>query len=111
MPRSALVGIAVSYKLEIVFDTVDVSRKYSNLITRPKCSFVIGWTGEQTVQYEGDACKLSGGELKQYQADIFRAWPESSTPDLGGMHTSSSDPDGFGIAISPESASHRRVHL
>ena len=76
VPQSALVGIAVSDKLEIVFDTVDRSRKYSNLIARPKCSFVIGWTGEQTVQYEGDAYKLSEGELQQYQQIYFEAWPE-----------------------------------
>ena len=31
-PQSALVGIAVSPKLEIVFDTVRSSRKYPNLL-------------------------------------------------------------------------------
>ena len=57
-PQSALVGIAVTRKLEIVFDTVKRSRKYPNLIANPACSFVIGWTGEQTVQYEGRADEL-----------------------------------------------------
>ena len=52
-PQSALVGIATSPDLEIIFDTVKSSRKYSNLIARPACSFVVGWSGEQTVQFEG----------------------------------------------------------
>jgi hypothetical protein len=52
-PQSALVGIAVTPDLEIIFDTVNSSRKYSNLIARPICCFAIGWTTEQTVQYEG----------------------------------------------------------
>jgi pyridoxine/pyridoxamine 5'-phosphate oxidase len=52
-PQSALVGIAVTENLEVIFDTLKTSRKYSNLIARPTCSFVFGWAGEQTVQYEG----------------------------------------------------------
>lgn len=45
-PQSALVGIAISPDLEIIFDTVKSSRKYPNLIARPNCSFVVGWAGE-----------------------------------------------------------------
>ncbi len=52
-PQSALVGIAVTEELEIVFDTLNSSRKYRNLIQRPSCSLVVGWDGEQTIQYEG----------------------------------------------------------
>jgi hypothetical protein len=76
MPQSALVGIAVTTSLEIVFDTVKSFRKYPNLIARPACSFVIGWMGEQTVQYEGQADELRGGELQRYQQIYFDAWPE-----------------------------------
>jgi hypothetical protein len=75
-PQSALVGIAVTSNLEIIFDTVKSSRKYPNLIARPACSLVIGWTGEQTVQYEGEANELHGRELQQYQQIYFDAWPE-----------------------------------
>jgi hypothetical protein len=73
-PQSALVGIAVTPELEIVFDTVKTSRKYPNLKARPSCSFVIGWAGEQTVQYEGEAQELQGSELKRCQEVYFRAW-------------------------------------
>ncbi len=74
--QSALIGIAVTAELEIVFDTVKSSRKYSNLILHPACSCVIGWTGEQTVQYEGNAREFSGAELARYQKIYFETWPE-----------------------------------
>ena len=77
-PQSALVGIAVTPQLEIIFDTVKSSRKYPNLISRPACSFVIGgWaTGEQTVQYEGEAEELKLPELERHQEIYFKVWPE-----------------------------------
>jgi len=75
-PQSALVGIAITPNLEIVFDTVKSSRKYPNLIARPQCSFVIGWAGEQTVQFEGEATNLQGAELKRCQEVYFKAWPD-----------------------------------
>jgi hypothetical protein len=75
-PQSALVGIAITPDLEIIFDTVKSSRKYPNLIARPACSFVVGWTGEQTVQLEGHAIEPTGPELKRYQEMYFAVWPE-----------------------------------
>ena len=59
-PQSALVGIAITPDLEIIFDTVKSSRKYRNLIARPACSFVVGWAGEQTVQFERHATEPNG---------------------------------------------------
>jgi len=59
VPQSALVGIAVSEKLEIIFVTVKTSRKFPNLIARSTRSFVIGWAAEQTVQYEERAESLA----------------------------------------------------
>ena len=75
-PQAALVGIAVTPDLEIVFDTVKSSRKYANLIARPECSFVIGWTGEQTVQYEGVAEECGAVGWERYKEVYFRAWPD-----------------------------------
>ena len=75
-PQSALVGFAVTASLEIVFDTVKSSRKYSNLIARPECAFVFGWSGEQTAQYEGSAEALAGEPLRHYQELYFRVWPD-----------------------------------
>jgi hypothetical protein len=75
-PQSALIGIATTPELEIIFDTVKSSRKYSNLVERPSCSFVVGWGGEQTVQFEGVAFEPDGAELKRYQEAYFSAWPD-----------------------------------
>ena len=75
-PHSALVGIAVTPALEIIFDTLDTSRKYADLVQRPACSVVMGWDGEQTVQYEGSAERLAEAELLRCQAAYFSTWPE-----------------------------------
>ena len=75
-PQSALVGIAVSLRLQIIFDTVKSSRKYPNLKADPRVSFVIGWEGEITVQYEGIAAEPQGEALGQAQAIYFETWPE-----------------------------------
>jgi hypothetical protein len=63
-------------ELEIIFDTVKSSRKYRNLIAHPSCSLVVGWDGEQTVQYEGIATEPNGAELKRYQEAYFAVWPD-----------------------------------
>jgi len=74
-PQSALVGIAVTPELEIVFDTVRSSRKYGNLVANPAVAFVVGCTGETTVQFEGEAFEPVGDELRRYQAIYFATWP------------------------------------
>jgi pyridoxine/pyridoxamine 5'-phosphate oxidase len=75
-PQSALVGIAVAPDLAVVFDTVKTSRKYPNLVARPRCSFVIGWDGEQTVQLEGEATEPHGDELRRYRDVYFATWTD-----------------------------------
>jgi hypothetical protein len=75
-PQSALVGIAVTPDLEIIFDTLRSTRKYRNLIGRPLCSFVVGWDGEQTVQLEGAAFELRDAELSRALEAYFCVWPD-----------------------------------
>jgi len=75
-PQSALVGIAVTPELEMIFDTAKTSRKYPNLIANPAAAFVVGCTTEQTLQYEGLARELKGEEVAHYQAVYFAAWPD-----------------------------------
>lgn len=75
-PQSALIGIAVTTDLELVFDTVKSSRKYGNLVSQRACSFVIGWQGEATVQYQGKAQELGGAELAIYKQVYFAAFPD-----------------------------------
>jgi hypothetical protein len=76
VPQSALVGIAVTPKLEIIFDTLRSTRKYANLVRQPACSFVVGWGGEQTLQFEGIATELTGEERERYLEMYFAVWPE-----------------------------------
>jgi hypothetical protein len=68
MPQAAVVGIAVSDRFEIVFDTVASSRKAVNLRSHPKVALVIGGLmpgDERTVQLEGLADEPAGEELER----------------------------------------------
>jgi hypothetical protein len=70
-PQAAVVGIAVTDQFEIVFDTIDSTRKAQNFRRNPRLAFVIGGlTGgeERTVQYEGMADEPSGSELERVNA-------------------------------------------
>jgi pyridoxine/pyridoxamine 5'-phosphate oxidase len=75
-PQSALVGIAVTDALEIIFDTLGTSRKYGNLTHDPRASIVLGWSGEITVQLEGEAFRPEGVELSRYKSVYFAKWEE-----------------------------------
>jgi pyridoxamine 5'-phosphate oxidase-like protein len=75
-PQSALVGIAITPAFEIIFDTVDASRKFANIARDPRAAFVIGWQGEVTVQYEGTAHQISSTELGPYHEVYFRKFPD-----------------------------------
>lgn len=78
-PESALVGIAVTAELEIIFDTLTTSRKYANLKANPAAAFVLGCTGDETLQYEGTASEPVGAELARVQAVYFAKWPDGPT--------------------------------
>jgi general stress protein 26 len=74
-PEAALIGIAISEDLAIIFDTVKSSRKYLNIMENQFVAMVIGWDDETTVQYEGKATILSGKEseyLKEIYFDVFK---------------------------------------
>jgi hypothetical protein len=74
-PQSAVVGIAVTPDLEIVFDTVSSSRKYRNLKACEQCSIVM-WTGDIAMQYEGIAEEPVGDELNRYKEAYFKKLPD-----------------------------------
>lgn len=74
-PESAVVGIAVTRELDVIFDTVKTSRKYRNLIANP-ASAVAVWTGEKTAQYEGIAREPEGAERDRYREIYFGAFPD-----------------------------------
>ena len=75
-PQAAVVGIAVSEKLEIVFDTLASTRKHQNLKRDPRAALVIGWDDELTFQIEGRADFPTGEELQRMQACYFAVYPD-----------------------------------
>jgi len=75
-PEAALVGIAGTEDLEIIFDTVKTSRKYQNIIQNPNVAVVIGWENETTVQYEGLATELIGEDAIRFKETYFEIYPD-----------------------------------
>lgn len=75
-PQAAVVGIAVSDALEIVFDTETHTRKYENLRRDPRTALVVGWDDEITAQIEGTADFPEGEELERIRACYFDAHPD-----------------------------------
>ncbi|HEX5387121.1 MAG TPA: pyridoxamine 5'-phosphate oxidase family protein [Gemmatimonadales bacterium] len=77
--QAALVGIAVTDSFELVFDTLDTTRKAQNLRRAPSVGFVLGgWHAgdERTVQYEGIADQPAGDDLDRLKAAYFHVWPD-----------------------------------
>ena len=67
-PQAALVGIVVTDRFEIFFDTLGNSRKAANLRNNRAAALVIGPSARgsmRTVQFEGEADEPQGAELEQ----------------------------------------------
>lgn len=84
-PAAALVGVATSEQLELVFDTLDTTRKFRNVLRESRVAVVFGKAGaytpgkhdERTLQYEGNADVPSREELKRVQEEIyFKQFPD-----------------------------------
>ena len=75
-PQAAVVGFAVSDDLEIIFDTVESSRKFKNLAANPRIALVIGWDHDITAQIEGVVDFPEGAELERVRACYFVAYPD-----------------------------------
>lgn len=80
--QAALVGIAVTDAFEIVFDTLETTRKARNLRAAPRTAFVLGgWLAgdERTVQFEGIADEPTGADLERIKESYYAAWPDGRT--------------------------------
>ena len=78
-PQAAVVGIVVTEDLEVLFDTLDTTRKMHNLRCNPRIAFVIGRLtegDERTVQYEGVADEPVGAELDRLKELYFIRFPD-----------------------------------
>lgn len=75
-PQAAVVGFAVSDQLEIVFDTLESTRKYGNLLADPRIALVIGWDDAITAQIEGVADVPAGAERARLRDVYFGPYPD-----------------------------------
>lgn len=78
-PQAAVVGIAVTDRFEIIFDTLDSTRKAVNLRRSPRLAFVIGGLTdgeERTVQYEGIADEPTGADLERVKDVYYSVYPD-----------------------------------
>jgi len=83
-PEAAVVNIASTDELELIFYTIQTSRKCINLRHDPRIAFVIGWDNEMTMQYEGVADEPRDEELvrlkniygaSRLNAEFKMSWP------------------------------------
>lgn len=77
--QAAAIGFAVTDRFEIVFDTLDSTRKAHNLRQNPMLAIVIGGLTpgeERTVQYEGIADEPSGPDLERVRQEYYTAYPD-----------------------------------
>lgn len=74
-PQAAVVGVAVSDDLELVFDTDVGSRKWQNLRRDPRVALVF-WHDARTIQVEGTADEPEGAERDRIQAAYLATFPD-----------------------------------
>jgi general stress protein 26 len=73
-PQAAVVGIVVTDDFEVFFDTLDSTRKATNLRARERVAFVVGGfeaEAQRTVQLEGIADEPRGVELDELKHLYF----------------------------------------
>jgi hypothetical protein len=78
-PQAAIVGVVVSDRLEVFFDTLDSSRKTSNLRRHPVAALVLGPAAAgsaRTVQLEGPADEPNGVDLDRLLELYFARFPD-----------------------------------
>jgi len=80
--QAAVVGFAISDEFEIIFDTLDSTRKVPNLRQNPRLAFVVGGLlpgDERTAQYEGIADEPTGTELERLTEIYYGVYPDGRT--------------------------------
>lgn len=75
-PQAAVVGVAVTDQLELVFDTLGTSRKAANLRANARVAVVMGWDDGRTAQLEGVADEPVGAELQRLKDVYLRRFPD-----------------------------------
>ena len=78
-PQAALVNFAVSPQLEIVFETTNATRKYTNLQSNGAAAFVVGWDDDQSLQCDGVVDEPSGRAQERLTALFLEKYPGFSS--------------------------------
>ena len=78
-PEAALMNIAVTPNLEIIFETTDATRKFANLKANSRVSFVIGWDGGETLQYDGVADEPDGRAFDEALGFFLATFPQKTS--------------------------------
>jgi len=86
-PEAALINYGVTRELELIFETLQTSRKYENLRFNPHAALVMGFENEcETCQYEGIVDRPDEYELPPLLETYFAARPDALAhrgwPDL-----------------------------
>lgn len=79
--QAAVVGFAISDHFEIVFDTLETTRKARNLRSNPHIALVIGGLtagDERTVHYEGIADEPTGAELDRLKQIYYSVYNDGA---------------------------------
>jgi general stress protein 26 len=87
-PQGALVGVATTDSMQLIFDTVSSSRKHQNLARDPRIAVTFCGPEEQTLQLGGLAYPVAtkGPADSAYRDVYYLAWPDGrerlTWPDL-----------------------------
>jgi uncharacterized protein len=76
-PQAAVIGVAVTDGLELVFDTLTSTRKCTNLRRDARAALVM-YSGAATAQIEGIADEPKGAELERARADYLATFPDGA---------------------------------
>ena len=74
-PEAALINYGVTHDLQLIFETLQTSRKHANLICSPQAALVMGFD-DATCQYEGIADRPEGQLLEALLGDYFASHPD-----------------------------------
>lgn len=74
-PEAALMDLAVTPELEIIFETTDQTRKFANLCRDRRIALVVS-EGSETLQYDGVASEPEGPLLDWARRQYFSVFPQ-----------------------------------
>ena len=80
--EAALIDIAVTPELEILFETTDATRKFGNLLSNPRAALVVGWDANATMQCEGVVDRPQGSVLERVKAAYLQAYPHKASHEF-----------------------------